>query len=105
MRASWSRRKGDVFLRALRKLTPQLRTPDECAFDRAAVELLQRRFDVRIPYHALLRPYAPMLFLNSAAVTRASRWLDERLLRHRFFQDQAWLLQIESGKRREPRFG
>ena len=96
---------GNMLLRAFRKLTPQLRTPDEYPFDRAAIELLERHFEVRISYHALLRPYAPMLFLNSRAVTRASRWLDERLLRHRFFQSQAWLLQIELGKRREPRFG
>lgn len=90
---------GNFLLRAFRKLTPQLRTPDEYPFDRAAIELLQRHFDVRISHQALVRPYAPMLFLNSKAVIRASRWLDDRLLRHRVFQDQAWLLQIELGKR------
>jgi hypothetical protein len=33
---------------------------------------------------------------------RASRWLDDRLLRHRMLQDQAWLLQIELRKRQVP---
>lgn len=89
---------GNVLLRAFRKLTPQLRTPDEYPFDRAAIELLQRHFDVRISYQALVRPYAPMLCLNNKAVIRASRWVDDRLLRHRIFQGQAWLLQIELGK-------
>lgn len=93
---------GNLLLRAFRKLTPQLRTPDEYPFDRAAVALLQRHFDVRIAYQALVRPYAPMLFGNHRAVVRASRWLDDRLLRHRFLQDQAWLLQIELHKRQVP---
>ena len=92
---------GNLLLRAFRRLTPQLRTPDEYPFDRAAIALLRRHFDVRIAYQALVRPYAPMLFLNSMSVIRASRWLDDRLLRHRFFQDQAWLLQIELRKRRD----
>lgn len=39
-----------------------------------------------------------MLFMNSKAVIRASRWIDDRLLRHRIFQNQSWLLQIELGK-------
>lgn len=90
---------GNLLLRAFRKLTPQLRTPDEYPFDRAAIALLQRHFDVRIAYQALLRPYAPMLFGNHRAVVRASRWLDDRLLRHRMLQEQAWLLQIELRKR------
>jgi SAM-dependent methyltransferase len=90
---------GNLLLRAFRKLTPQLRTPDEYPFDRAAIALLRRYFDVRISHQALLRPYAPMLFLNHRAVVRASRWLDDHLLRHRFLQDQAWLLQIELRKR------
>ena len=89
---------GNLLLRAFRRLTPQLRTPDEYPFDRAAIELLRRHFDVRITHQALVRPYAPMLFLNSKAVIRASRWVDDRLLRHRVFQDQAWLLQIELRK-------
>lgn len=90
---------GNLLLRAFRKLTPQLRTPDEYPFDAAAIELLRRHFDVRISHQALVRPYAPMLFLNNKSVIRASRWLDDRLLRHRVFQGQAWLLQIELGKR------
>ncbi len=86
---------GNLLLRAFRRLTPNLRTPDEFPFDRAAIELLHRHFDVRIAYQALVRPFAPMLCLNNRAVIRASRWIDDRLLRHRAFQDQAWLLQIE----------
>lgn len=90
---------GNLLLRTFRKLTPHLRTPDEYPFDHAAIELLQRHFDVRISYQALVRPYAPMLLFNNRLVIRASRWLDDRLLRHRIFQDQAWLLQIELGAR------
>jgi hypothetical protein len=93
---------GNLLLRAFRKLTPQLRTPDEYPFDHAAIALLQRHFDVRIIHQALVRPYAPMLFFNHRAVVRASRWLDDRLLRHRMLQDQAWLLQIELRKRQDP---
>ncbi len=89
---------GNVLLRAFRKLTPHLRTPDEYPFDHAAIALLRRYFDVRISYQALVRPYAPMLCLNSKAVIRASRWIDDRLLRHPVFQGQAWLLQIELRK-------
>ncbi|MGY0560737.1 class I SAM-dependent methyltransferase [Luteimonas sp. A277] len=92
---------GNVLVRAFRRLTPQLRTPDEYPFDHAAIELLRRHFEVQIGYQALMRPYAPMLFFNSRPVIRASRWVDDRLLRHRFFQDQAWLLQIELRPRRD----
>lgn len=86
---------GNVLLRAFRSLTPRLRTPDEHPFDRGSIEVLQRHFDVRITYQALLRPYLPMLFFNNSAVTRLSRWAEARLLRRRFFRSQAWLLQIE----------
>jgi hypothetical protein len=89
---------GNLLLRAFRKLTPHLRTPDEYPFDHSAIALLRRHFDLRISYQALVRPYAPMLCLNNKAVIRASRWLDDRLLRHPVFQDQAWLLQIELRK-------
>lgn len=90
---------GNLLVRTFRKLTPHLRTPDEFPFDRDAIALLQRHFDVRIGYQALLRPFAPMLCFNHRAVVRASRWLDDRLLRHRVFQGQAWLLQVELRKR------
>ena len=93
---------GNLLLRAFRKLTPQLRTPDEYPFDHAAIALLQRHFEVRVIHQALVRPYAPMLFGNHRAVVRASRWIDDRLLRHRMLQDQAWLLQIELRKRQGP---
>ncbi len=102
---------GNLLLRTFRKFTPHLRTPDEYPFDRAAIELLRRHFEVRISYQALVRPYAPMLCLNNKTIIRASRWVDDRLLRHRIFQGQAWLLQIELGKRdavsaeRRPRGG
>ena len=86
---------GNFVLRAFRKLTPQLRTPDEHPFDRGSIELLERHFEVRISYQALLRPYLPMLFFNSKAVIRLSRWVEAGLLRNRIFQGQAWLLQIE----------
>lgn len=93
---------GNFVLRAFRKLTPQLRTPDEHPFDRDSIELLERHFEVRISYQALLRPYLPMLFFNSEAVTRLSRWAEAGLLRHRIFQGQAWLLQIELRKKDKP---
>jgi SAM-dependent methyltransferase len=86
---------GNVLVRTFRRLTPQLRTPDEYPFDRACIELLQRHLSVQVSYKALLRPLVPMLLLNHAAVVRATRWLDDRLLTHRSLQDQAWLLQIE----------
>lgn len=93
---------GNFVLRAFRKLTPQLRTPDEHPFDRSSIELLERHFEVRISYQALLRPYLPMLFLNSNAVTRLSRWAEAALLRHRIFQGQAWLLQVELRNKGKP---
>lgn len=86
---------GSLPLRTFRKLTPRLRTEDEYPFDRAAIALLERHFTVRIGYKALLRPLLPMIFLNSKAAIRASSWVDERILQHAFFQDQAWLLQVE----------
>lgn len=89
---------GNLLLRAFRKLTPKLRTPDEYPFDAAAIALLEGHFDVWVRHQALMRPCLPMLFMNSKAVTRASRWIDDRLLRHRIFQNQSWLLQIELGK-------
>lgn len=90
---------GNLALRAFRTVTPHLRTPDEYPFDGAAIELLERHFDVRIAYQALARPFLPMLFFNAAPSIRLARWLDDRLLRNRFLQSQAWLLQIELGKR------
>lgn len=89
---------GNLLLRAFRKLTPKLRTTDEYPFDAAAIALLEGHFDVRIRHQALMRLCPPMLFMNSKAVTRASRWIDDRLLRHRIFKNQSWLLQIELGK-------
>lgn len=86
---------GNIMLRTFRKLTPQLRTPDEHPFDEEAIRTMQQHFDVKVTYHALVRPSLPMLFLNAPAVTSASKWFDERVLRHRLFQSQAWLLQIE----------
>lgn len=86
---------GNFILRAFRKLTPQLRTPDERPFDRFSIELLEKYFDVRISYHGLLRPCIPMMFLNSKKVTDISRWAEGYLLRSRLLQKQAWLLQIE----------
>lgn len=86
---------GNLPLRLFRKLTPQLRTPDEHPFDRAAIELLGRYFGVRIAYKALLRPLVPMIFLNNHMATRVSSWIDNRILKHPVFQGQAWLLQVE----------
>lgn len=90
---------GNFLLRAFRKLTPQLRTPDEHPFDRTSIETLERHFTVAITYQGLLRPFVPMLFGNSRRVTAVTRRLDERLLRHPFLQRQAWLLQIELRRR------
>lgn len=86
---------GNLPLRLFRKLTPQLRTPDEHPFDRAAIDLLRRHFSVRIAYKALLRPWVPMLLLNNHAATRVSSWIDDQILKHRLLQSQAWLLQVE----------
>lgn len=90
---------GNLLLRAFRKLTPKLRTPDEHPFDGASIELLQRHFRVSIVHEALLRPWLPMLCFNAGWSIAAARWLDRRLLRYRFFQRQAWLLLIELRKR------
>ena len=91
---------GNLLLRTFRRLTPRLRTADEHPFDQASMDVLARSFDVHVTYHALLRPYLPMLFLNHPAVTRASRWLDGHLLKVALLQRQAWLLQIELRDRR-----
>ncbi|WP_299342928.1 class I SAM-dependent methyltransferase [uncultured Pseudoxanthomonas sp.] len=90
---------GNFVLRMFRKLTPKLRTPDEFPFDAATIALLEKHFDVRVSYQAFLRPYLPMLLFNSAPATRVARWLDDRLLKLRWLQGQAWLLQIELRKR------
>lgn len=92
---------GSLPLRVFRKLTPQLRTPDEYPFDRAAIALLQRYFSVRIAYKALLRPWVPMIFLNNHTATRVSSWIDNRILQYPILQSQAWLLQVELGQLRE----
>lgn len=89
---------GNFMLRAFRKLTPQMRTPDEHPFDRASIELLQQHFRVAITHQALLRPLLPMLFFNSKRVTSAVRWVDTRLLANPLLQGQAWLLMIELRK-------
>lgn len=86
---------GNILLRTFRRLTPRLRTADEYPFDRGCIHTLERHFDVSVTHHALMRPYLPMLFLNASTVTHAARWCDDRLLRHRVLQDQAWLMQIE----------
>lgn len=86
---------GSLPLRLFRAMTPSLRTPDEFPFDRAAIELLRQHFRVAVTHKALLRPFLPMLLLNSAIATRAASWADDRLLRMPMLQDQAWLLQIE----------
>lgn len=86
---------GNLLLRTFRRLTPQLRTPDEHPFDDDAIRSLQRYFDVRVSYHALVRPYLPMLLANHRLAVRAAKWLDDRLLKAPMMQGQAWLLQIE----------
>lgn len=90
---------GNVLLRAFRKLTPHLRTPDEHPFDDDSIATLSRHVEVHIRHHALLRPFLPMLFLNHRLATRFARWADDRLLRLKPLQGQAWLLQIELRKR------
>ena len=89
---------GNFLLRLFRKLTPKLRTDDEFPFDRRSIEQLQQHFEVKVTYHALLRPFVPMLFLNTRPITRLARRLDDLLLKSRWLQSQAWLLQIELRK-------
>lgn len=91
---------GNLALRLFRRMTPSLRTPDERPFDAGMLAKLQQHFDVGIGHHALVRPYLPMLMFNNGAAIRLSRWMDDRLLRLRALQDQAWLLQIELRKPR-----
>ncbi len=90
---------GNLPLRLFRRLTPALRTPDEHPFDNDSIALLRRHFQVIVRHKALLRPILPMLAFNSHAAVRLASKLDERLLRLRFLQDQAWLLQIELAPR------
>jgi SAM-dependent methyltransferase len=85
---------GNFLLRAFRRMTPHLRTPDERPFDQDSFNTLEKHLSVQVSHHALLRPYVPMLFLNNKAVTELSRWLDTRLLRFGLFKRQAWLLCI-----------
>jgi SAM-dependent methyltransferase len=86
---------GNLLLRAFRRLTPRLRTPDEHPFDEQSFKILQRHFDVRVTHHAFVRPYLPMLLLNHPLAVRFATWIDNRLLGIRALQGQAWLLQIE----------
>lgn len=90
---------GNALLRAFRRLTPRLRTPDEHPFDAESIALLERHFEVRITHHALTRPLLPMTLLNARWAIDTSRWLDDRLLRSGLLQRQAWLLQVELRKR------
>jgi len=90
---------GNFLLRLFRKLTPKLRTPDEHPFDDASIATLSRHVEVHLRHHALLRPFLPMLLLNRPWATRLARWLDDRLLKVRALQGQAWLLQVELRKR------
>lgn len=85
---------GNLLIRTFRKLTPKLRTPDEHPFDAASFHLLAQHLNVDVGFHALLRPYVPMLFFNGKMATDVSRWADERLLRLRALKSQAWLLCI-----------
>jgi SAM-dependent methyltransferase len=90
---------GNVLVRAFRRLTPAMRTPDERPFDRVSFELLERHFKVRVTHQALVRPLLPMLLFNSRQAIRFSRWLDDWLLSYPSLQPQAWLLLIELRKR------
>lgn len=90
---------GNFALRAFRRLTPRLRTPDEKPFDDESMAILERHVELRVRHHALLRPFLPMLLANRPWATRLARWLDDRLLRLGPLQGQAWLLQIELRKR------
>lgn len=89
---------GNLLLRTFRKLTPHLRTADERPFDQHMIASMRRHFDLVLSHQALMRPYLPMLLLNNDIAVRASRWLDDRLLRIPSLQRQAWLLQIELRK-------
>lgn len=85
---------GNLLIRTFRKLTPNLRTPDEHPFDAASFTYLARHLRVEVGFHALLRPYVPMLFCNRKIATDVSRWADEKLLRLPALRSQAWLLCI-----------
>lgn len=86
---------GGFALRLFRRLSPKLRTPDERPLDESAIQLLSETFSVRVTYHALLRPLLPMLSFNASFVMEACKELDRRLLKSRFLQSQAWLMQLE----------
>ena len=86
---------GNLALRLFRALSPSLRTADELPFNDASIAALERHFKVRITYHALLRPFLPMLFLNAGWMTNWCRRLDDFLLRRAWLQKQAWWWQIE----------
>jgi SAM-dependent methyltransferase len=85
---------GNFLLRAFRKATPQLRTPDERPFDGVTLSILSKHLSVEVSYFALLRPFIPMLLLNNVAATKFCRWADTQLLQYAAFQRQAWLLCI-----------
>ncbi|GAB3734361.1 hypothetical protein GCM10028862_17500 [Luteimonas pelagia] len=91
---------GNVALRAFRRLTPGLRTPDEHPFDRESIDLLERHFEVAVEHQALSRPFLPMMFLNSRWSIALARRLDDWLLQWPVFQRQAWLLLIELRKKK-----
>ena len=90
--------RGNLALRAFRALTPWLRTVEEHPLDEDTLNQLRQHFEVTVTYHALLRPFLPMLFLNHRKVTEIAKRLDAVLLRSEFWRRQAWLMQIELKK-------
>lgn len=97
--------RGNVLVRTFRRMTPGLRTPDEHPFDAHSLSLLARHLHLEIGYHALLRPYVPMLFFNRKIATDISRWADEKLLRLQALRPQAWLLCITLRSKAAPPAG
>jgi SAM-dependent methyltransferase len=86
--------RGPFWLRWFRKLTPGLRTDDERPFDESSLNILRRHFDVRLEFHAVLRPLLPMAFLNADSVTRLASWLDKHIVKTDFGRALAWLVII-----------
>jgi SAM-dependent methyltransferase len=86
---------GNLMIRAFRRLTPWLRTPDEHPFDAKDLGLLRASFLTHVQHQALMRPLLPLLCGNAAWAVRGSKRLDDWLLRSSLLQSQAWILQLQ----------
>jgi SAM-dependent methyltransferase len=86
---------GNYLLRIFRKLTPNLRTPDEMPFTENEINILNKYFKLEIKRTAIVRPWLPILFFNNKFIIRKSVEIDSKISKNNLIQKQAWILLIK----------